>query len=711
MAKGRLAARLSLRVRFVLFFALIAVGALALVGGALVVIWLGAEPELRRSVALHGGGALFALIGLVVWVGLKFDENVALPIERIGRDARAAAHGGALRIDERGTAKYLGLLGPAAGDLAASLAAARRETEAAVKRATAEAKRRRRQLETVLRDLDQGVLICTLDHKILLYNRRALEILHVSGELGLGRSLFTLVSAQPFRHALERVTARFQDGRHTSHPLALAAPVVCATADGGRTLQGRLTLMLNEREAAPSGYVATFEDATEQIAEHLRRDRLLRRITDEFRPALGELTAAGEMLAEDGLDPAERRVFEARLLREAQSLAERIASFEAEARELSTVGWPMSDVFSPTLFTSIIRRRTGPQNFSAEIVGDPVWLHCDSVAIVEMVDVLMNRIAEAAATRAFTLGAAQRGAKVYVDLRWKGPVIAADAFARWLSEPLDASVGGVTPREVLDLHRAEFWCEEEGDGWARLRLPLPGPKEAHLGRAPAVERRPEFYDFDLLNRSAPTALEDTPLRELDCVVFDTETTGLDPSGGDRIISVAGVRIVNGRVLRGEVFDQLINPGRRIPEASIRIHQISNEMVADAPPAAQVLRRFHAFAQGSVLAAHNAAFDMRFLALEEKTSGVVFDQPVLDTVLLAAHLHGQTDSLTLDALAARFAIEIPPDARHTALGDSLATAEVLLRLFDMLDAAGVRTLGEALAASRGAGAIRRRQAAY
>ncbi len=708
---GGLTARLSLRLRIFLFFALIGVMAIAVFGAALAMLWPEAGLELRRALSLWLGGGAFALVGLIAWVWLKFDENVALPIERVARDARAAAHGRATQVDPARTARYLGMLGPAAQDLARTLSDARAETEAAVRRATGEAQRRRRQLETVLRDLQQGVLICTLDHKILLYNRRALEILHVSGELGLGRSLFSVVSAQPFRHALERVSARFADNRHEGHPLGLAAPVVCATADGARTLQGRLTLMLDEKEAKPSGYVVTFEDATEQIAEHLRRDRLLRRITDEFRPAISELGVAAEMLGEEGLDAAARRDFEARLMRGAETLSDRIAAFEEEARALSTSGWPMSDVFSPTLFTSIIRRRTGPQNFSAEIVGAPVWLHCDSVAMVEMLDTIMNHIAETAPTRAFTLRAEPKGAKVYVDLRWKGPVMAADALDAWLGQPLDASVGGATPREVLDLHRADFWCEAEPEGWSRLRLPLPGPKEAHLGRAPAVERRPEFYDFDLLNRPAPAALEEAALRDLDYVVFDTETTGLDPSGGDRIISLAGVRVVNGRVLRGEVFDQLIDPGRSIPAASTKIHHITNAMIAGAPTPAQALRRFHGFAQGAVLVAHNAAFDMRFLALEQEAAGVAFDHPVLDTVLLAAHLHGQTDSLTLDALAGRFAIEIPPEARHTALGDSLATAEVLLRLFDMLEAAGVRTLGEALAASRGAGAIRRRQAAY
>jgi DNA polymerase-3 subunit epsilon len=201
------------------------------------------------------------------------------------------------------------------------------------------------------------------------------------------------------------------------------------------------------------------------------------------------------------------------------------------------------------------------------------------------------------------------------------------------------------------------------------------------------------------------------LRDLDYVVFDTETTGLDPSGGDEIISIAGVRIVNGRIMHGELFDQYVNPGRSIPPASTKIHHITNEMVANAAPVETVLPRFQAFVSDAVLVAHNAAFDMKFLTLKQDEAGVRFTNPVLDTVLLAAHLQGQTSSLTLDALAEQFGIEIPADMRHTALGDSLATAEVLLRLIDLLEASGIKTLRNAVEAEKKAEAIRRQQARY
>ena len=195
------------------------------------------------------------------------------------------------------------------------------------------------------------------------------------------------------------------------------------------------------------------------------------------------------------------------------------------------------------------------------------------------------------------------------------------------------------------------------------------------------------------------------------VVFDTETTGLEPSRGDRMVSIAGVRIVNGRLLDNELFDELVNPGRAIPRRSTEVHGITDDMVADAAPAGEVVKRFARFAESAVLVAHNAPFDMRFLTMAGEAAGQEFHNPVLDTVLLAAHVHGTGDSLTLDRLAEIYRVELPDEVRHTALGDSLATAKVLLALLGPLAATGVSTLGEAIRASEAQAALRRKQASY
>lgn len=278
------------------------------------------------------------------------------------------------------------------------------------------------------------------------------------------------------------------------------------------------------------------------------------------------------------------------------------------------------------------------------------------------------------------------------------------------AEPVAFSCQALGSGQRLDLR---LGLVTEADGTASgYVLSFSGAAAGERAARPSGGRlppRPEFYDFDLFRAEPARSLSETPLSQLRCVVFDTETTGLRPSEGDELISIGAVRVVNGRVLTGETFERLINPGRYIPQSSIRFHGITQEMVADKPPAAVVLRQFASFVGESVLVAYNAAFDMKFLHLKQAESGITFDQPVLDVLLLGAFLHDHAADQSLDAIAARLGITIK--GRHTALGDALATAAVFVALIGPLKARGVETLGQALEVSSRMTELRSMQAEF
>lgn len=203
--------------------------------------------------------------------------------------------------------------------------------------------------------------------------------------------------------------------------------------------------------------------------------------------------------------------------------------------------------------------------------------------------------------------------------------------------------------------------------------------------------RPLVYDFDLLDKSQPADIVEAGLRDLTFVVFDSETTGLDPQQ-DAVVQLGAVRVVNGKVIETETYETLVNPGRTIPASSTRVHGINDAMVASAPGFETVARGFHGFARDAVIVAHNAPFDMAFLHRQTARADYEFDNPVLDTVHLSAVVFGGSAEHTLDAICDRLEIRIPPDLRHTALGDALATARALVAMIPILEARGLQTLG-------------------
>ncbi|MDG4646957.1 DNA polymerase III subunit epsilon [Roseibacterium sp. SDUM158017] len=163
------------------------------------------------------------------------------------------------------------------------------------------------------------------------------------------------------------------------------------------------------------------------------------------------------------------------------------------------------------------------------------------------------------------------------------------------------------------------------------------------------------------------------------IVLDTETTGLDPSDGHRIVEIGAVELWH-QVPTGRTYHQYINPGRPMPKEAFEVHGLGDEFLADKPAFADIVADFLEFVQADKLVIHNASFDMRFLNAELDWAGhrmLPLDQAI-DTLAIAKRRFPGSPA-SLDALCRRFGIDNSMREKHGALLDSEILAEVYLEL--------------------------------
>jgi DNA polymerase III subunit epsilon len=690
-------------------------------------VWFRADPAERASfVELVGPhlllGAFMTIIAFLLGVGVVHNlyRSYVQGLLRMSEEQQLMLDANReFRIEAEGPPEVQALA-RATNALADQRDKLLRDVEAQIERAKQSVEAEKNRLAALMSELTQSVVVCNLGGRILLYNNRARQEFRSmsdapqvagGGELiGLGRSIYAVFDSNLISHAID--TIRYGLQRSSEPPVAQfvttgrsgqllrvrMSPVMAA----GGNLEARDSQAWGDDDSQPSmtGFILMLDNITRNFEYETRRDQMIHSLTEGSRSALANVRAASEMLEYQDLDPAMRKRFRKLILDEVEAMSERLDRTSSELADALKARWPLEEMLGTDLVAAA-RRRIGARlhvNARMEAADDALWVRVDSFSLLQALLYLASRLVDEFELREVAFRLSGAGRLVQLDMAWSGPTMSIGKVADWELQPMsfqDES-SPLSVRDVVERHGGEFWFErdEEADrSLFRLLLPAASPREPADISSPNGEGRPEYYDFDLFKWSEKSReLDDRLLTELTYTVFDTETTGLNPSEGDEIIQIGATRIVNSRMLHYESFEQLVDPCRSLSPESIAIHGIQPEMLVDQPTIDKVLPAFHAFAADTVLVGHNAAFDMRFLQMKEALTGLVFDQPVLDTLLLSAVLHPHQESHLLEAIAAR--LNVPVVGRHTALGDAIVTAEVFIKLVPLLADKGIHTLRQA-----------------
>lgn len=634
---------------------------------------------------------------------------------RLAEEASALVTHGGVRVGDY-LAPELQAVGQAVNQLAGVRDALEGDLAGRVREARASLEEERSRLAALMADLDQSVVVCNLDGRVLLYNQRAREELGGQGEaagvelLGLGRSIYTVFDRGLIAHALEHM---HQTSGERAGPGAGSGGAQFVTATrSGRLLRAHMSPVL-AADADPAdaavltGFVLILDDITAENERDARRDGLIQTLMEGGRGPLGNIRAAAETLSDFAdMAPEQRERFLGVIRDEARVLSQHLDNAASAFSDDLRMRWPLEEMLGAELLNVAVRRigERCPVIGRVDSVDERIWLRIDSFGLLQALSFLAERLHDEYGIRDVRLVLSRGGRLAQLDLVWAGTSMNNETAMSWEMDSMNTGgeVSSLSVRDVVNRCNGEIWFQRERAAhraFFRILLPIvEAPARAGRGKNQARQgSRPEFYDFDLFRRSVTSQqLDDCPLSELSYTVFDTETTGLDPSGGDEIIQIGATRIVNRRLLGQECFDQLVDPRRKLSAESIRIHGITPDLLVGQPTTATVLPAFHAFCADTVLVAHNAAFDMRFLQLKEERLGVRFEQPVLDTLLLSAVIHPNQELHRLEAIAERLGVSVV--GRHTALGDAMVTAEVFLKMLPLLAAMGIHTLSQAREAS-------------
>jgi len=580
-------------------------------------------------------------------------------------------------------------------ELGGTLMKARHEIAEAVSASSSDIENSKSRLETILTSLKEGIIVCDEQARIMFYNPVARRVFQENAAIGLGRSLYQLVPSAPIDSSLSVLRQRrIRHPEESDEEKDIS--FVCSTLIG--TIVSCKIRLLPVVPGLSWSFLFSCEDISREADAWGRRENLMRASTKEMQTLLTSLSLSVDSLEMmPDLDADHRAALEQIIIRDTRSLTDQFDVLSREIKDMESSRYLVNDVYTEDI-VACVARRLEAKGVRLTMIGDPLWVKADVHSLLLLLEFLALKIHECSGAATIEAETLLGDKRVYLNYYWHGHAVPESEISRWKASTMEPSAVH-TVAEVLERLDSELWSSPHSTtGFAVLRLPLPYSTQQWEAPLPKLPSRPVYTDFSSDEDTAEVdRLRDLPLNRIPFVVFDTETTGLAPLEGDEIISLAGVKIVKRGIVVGETFDQLVDPGRPIPQSSVRFHGITDNMVIGKPSIEEVLRSFHTFVGDAVLVGHNAVFDMRFIRMKERRAGVRFRGPVLDTLSLSLLLHDHTPEHSLDAVARRLGVEVR--GRHTAIGDSIITAQIFIKFLYLLEQQGITTLGQMLEASK------------
>ena len=654
---------------------------LLMAGGILTYIWLGLSVHQEMMLIAMGQENLFPLTGLAfiifaaLWVVFDITYNTYIrPLKKMASEASVIYESNpSHRIKIRGS-KDITNLSRVINDFADMFENLNKTITEQILAARKETEKERNLLAAIMAELPQGVIICNKSGRILLFNSLAKEIFtHKQSPpgtehfIGLGRSIFHLIDKNLVAHAIDEIAQRLSN-RKKSVGSYFITPIYT-----GDLISAEAIPILDQNNEM-TGFILAVHDISPDIQKYEIIDKQL----TEFQTVL------------ENEKPIQKF----------NNIETKYHQVSDIIRDLSLSRLPLTTLNLKS-FLQTLQKKTGHGDIRINIFNDH-WntrILADAYSFSRALVFLFKNLFRLSSQREFNLVISHPTGSINFEISWDESCLLAD-IKKIMHQRINALPGF---GYVLKFNNAriKFHSPDKATCSGISILAKAGKKSLSpvKQRAPVMAgSRPEFYDFDLFSVDNQSKnLLDTSLKEITYTVFDTETTGLNPDGGDEIISIGAVRIVNNRIVYQDIFEELVDPKRDIPIESYRIHGINYEMVMEKESIKKVLPRFRQFTSDTVLLGHNIAFDMKMLKLKEKPTGIKFKNPTLDTLLLSAVLHPVHEQHDMENIAKRLGVNII--GRHTALGDAITTAEIFKKLIPILNSNGILTLKDALKASK------------